>query len=385
MELDTFSFTTAGTIHFGWGLRKTLSRHVLAFGRHALLLYSKSVGEIDKIIAGLEQNNIILMKEALTGEPTDEKLMLLATTYREAEIDVIIGIGGGSVLDSGKALSALLTNPGELLDYLEVVGKGLLLQKKPCPFIALPTTSGTGTEVTKNAVIKVTDQNVKVSMRNLAMIPEIALIDPQLTLSVPAAITASTGMDAFVQVLEPFCSWSANRMVDLYCREGIPLAARNLPFAYHHPEDKNARTLMAWVSLLGGLSLANAKLGAVHGFAGPIGGMFDISHGVICACLLPQVFRMNFIKLMDVKNYTLLERFQQIAAWILNEDDPTVNNAVEWFISLNEELAIPKLKQLGIREKDFDAIITKALVSSSMKGNPVLLNESDLREILMNS
>lgn len=385
MELDAFSFTTAGSIHFGWGSRKTLVRHVLSYGRHALLLHSKSVGGINEIVTEIEDNSIILDKETLTGEPTNKEIGELAEKYRQAKFDVIIAIGGGSVLDSGKALSALLTNPGELMDYLEVVGKGQPLQNKPCPLIALPTTSGTGTEVTKNAVIKVVDKKVKVSMRNPAMIPAVAIIDPELTVSVPAAVTASTGMDAFIQVLEPYCSKSANRMVDLFCREGIPLAARNLPVAYHHPQNEEARTMMAWVSLLGGLSLANAGLGAVHGFAGPIGGMFGISHGVICACLLPRVFRKNLIKLQDQDDHALLERFSQIAAWVMNEDHPDVNQAIEWFIGLNEELGIPKLKQLGIEEKDHDTIISKAFVSSSMKGNPVSLDANDLREILKNS
>lgn len=385
MDVDKFSFATADSIHFGWGSRKMLSQLVQAYGNHALMLYSKSVGVINEIIADIESNKIILDKETLTGEPTDKKIGILAEKYRQAKYDVIIAIGGGSVLDSGKALSALLTNPGELMDYLEVVGKGLPLQNTPCPFLALPTTAGTGTEVTKNAVIKVVDKKVKVSMRNPAMIPAVAILDPELTVSIPVAITASTGMDAFVQVLEPFCSRGTNRMVDLFCREGIPLAAHNLPVAYHNPGNKEARTIMAWVSLLGGLSLANAKLGAVHGFAGPIGGMFDISHGVICACLLPQVFRMNFTKLKDQNDRMLLERFSKIAAWVTKEDHPAVNKAIDWFIGLNEELKIPKLKQLGIKEKDYDAIISKALVSSSMKGNPVLLDANDLREILMNS
>lgn len=385
MELDTFSFTTAGSIHFGWGSRNTLVQHVRSYGNRALMLYSKSVGVINEIIAEIENHNIILAKEVLTGEPTDKDIEDLAEKYRNSNFDVMIAIGGGSVLDSGKALSALLTNPGELMDYLEVVGKGKPLQNKPCPLIALPTTSGTGTEVTKNAVIKVVDKKVKVSMRNPAMIPAVAIIDPELTVSVPSAVTASTGMDAFIQVLEPFCSRKANRMVDLFCREGIPLAARNLPTAYHHPENQEARTMMAWVSLLGGLSLANAGLGAVHGFAGPIGGMFDVSHGTICACLLPQVWRMNLLKLQKQDDQMLLERFSQIAAWVTDEDHSDVSQAIEWFIGLNEELGIPKLKQLGIKEKDYEAIISKALVSSSMKGNPVSLDANDLHEILSNS
>ncbi|HAF61590.1 MAG TPA: alcohol dehydrogenase [Anaerolineaceae bacterium] len=385
MVENKFSFATADTIIFGWGERHTVSQYAAKFGSHGLLLHSRSVKEIPEIVETLHRSGISVTQQVLTGEPTDEKVSTLADSYRDQQIDFIIGVGGGSVLDTGKALSALVTNHGTLLDYLEVVGRGLPLQNPPCPYIALPTTAGTGTEVTKNAVIKVTSKNVKVSMRNAAMIPDIALIDPELTVSLPPTITASTGMDAFIQVLEPYCSRNANKMVDMFCREGIPLAAKTLPIVYHNPTDEKSRTMMAWVSLLGGLSLANAKLGAVHGFAGPIGGMFDVPHGVICACLLPQVFKKNIVKVQECGDENLVKRFNQIAAWVLGEDNPSAPKAVEWFIALNEELSIPKLGQLGIKEPNFDAIIEKSLVSSSMKGNPVLLDAADLREILLNS
>ena len=385
MELDKFTFATSNKIVFGWGCRKELPIYAAPFGKRVFLLHSKSVPALDEIEHSLQQAGFSVLRQAFSGEPTDDVMRTLIPVVRQAGVDCIVGIGGGSVLDAGKALAAMLTNEGDLMDYLEVVGKGLPLRNKPCPFIAVPTTAGTGTEVTKNAVIKVIARNVKVSLRDTSMLPKIALVDPELTLSVPQAVTASTGMDAFIQVLEPYCSRGANKMVDLFCREGIPLGAKYLPMAYQEPSNQEARTNMAWVSLLGGLSLSNAKLGAIHGFAGPIGGMFDVAHGIICACLLPQVFRVNARKVDELRDPLLLARFNNIARWVSGEENTTIHQAVDWFIALNEQLKIPHLQDLGIKQKDYNSIIEKSLVSSSMKGNPVTLNRDDLLEILRNS
>ena len=385
MDINHFSFTTSSKIVFGRGARNQIPELLKPFGSHILIFYSKSVGAVQEIEDLLLLSDYSIEKIVISGEPTDELLEGILQKAREMQIDAIVGIGGGSVLDTGKAISALVTNEGCLTDYLEVVGKGYSLKKPACPYVAVPTTAGTGTEVTKNAVIKVISKNVKVSMRDAPMIPRIALIDPELTFSVPAAVTASTGMDAFIQVLEPYCSQGANRMVDLFCREGIPLVAKFLTRAFRQPEDMEAREKMAWVSLLGGLSLANAKLGAVHGFAGPIGGMFDVAHGTICACLLPQVFRMNAKKILELKDEEMIGRFQNVAEWVTGMEGTEIQNAVDWFASLNEELSIPHLKDLGIDKKDFQVIIEKSINSSSMKGNPVLLDQNDLQVILENS
>lgn len=380
-----FNFSTSARILFGWDSLKELPAIASGYGKHVLFLHSRSVREIDRIRAALVSEGCDVIEQVFSGEPTDSVLQVLLDRYRSKKIDVVIGVGGGSVLDAGKALSALLANPGDLMDYLEVVGKGMKLTQLPLPFIAIPSTAGTGTEVTKNAVIKVESQHVKVSMRDVTMIPRVALVDPALTCSVPPAVTASTGMDAFIQVIEPYCSSGANSMVDLFCREGIPMAAHALPLAYHAPHDRSAREQMAFVSLLGGLSLANAKLGAVHGFAGPVGGMFDVPHGVICACLLPQVFRMNASKVRATGDATLISRFEDIAAWVLPDGRRNIEDAVDWFRALNESLSIPRLNALGIRKTDHSLIIEKSLVSSSMKGNPVPLVGQDLRTILENS
>lgn len=385
MDSGHFSFTVPSRIIFGWGARDQLPEVLKPFGKNLLLICSKSVAQIWDIENQLTQASFSVQKITVCGEPTDIRLQEILQEIQHTPVDAILGVGGGSVLDTGKAISALITNGGCLNDYLEVVGRGQALQKTACPYVAVPSTAGTGTEVTKNAVIKVISQNVKVSMRDILMIPRIALIDPELTVSLPSSVTAATGMDALIQVLEPYCSQGANKMVDLFCREGIPLAAKNLPIAFHDPRNRDAREAMAWVSLLGGLSLANAKLGAVHGFAGPIGGMFDVAHGTICACLLPQVFRMNAKKVQEMNDQEMHRRFLDIARWVTGMEEARIENAVGWFIGLNEMLAIPRLKDLGILAKDFSAIIEKSLNSSSMKGNPVRLEPDDLKIILENS
>jgi alcohol dehydrogenase class IV len=206
-------------------------------------------------------------------------------------VDVVVGLGGGSVVDAAKAIAALARNPLKTLDYLEVIGRGQALSEASAPFVAVPTTSGTGAEVTKNAVLESQQHGVKVSLRHDSMLPRVALVDPTLTVSVPANVTAATGLDALTQVIEPYLSKNNNPLVDGIALAGIRHARDGLRRAYHHPDDLLAREQMSLASLFGGLCLANAKLGAVHGLAGPLGGMTSGAHGALCARLLPVVLR----------------------------------------------------------------------------------------------
>src|SRR5208282_5705063 len=201
--------------------------------------------------------------------------------------------GGGSAIDAAKAIAAMLTNKGELLDYVEIIGRGKPLTQPSAPFIAVPTTAGTGSEVTRNAVLASPEHRVKVSLRSPLMLPRVAVVDPELTYALPPAITASTGLDALTQLIEPFVCARANPMVDALCIEGIRRAARSLREVVHQNPGKSAREDMALASLFGGIALANAGLGAVHGFAGPMGGMFAAPHGALCAALLPGVMAAN--------------------------------------------------------------------------------------------
>jgi alcohol dehydrogenase class IV len=296
---------------------------------------------------------------------------------------MIMGLGGGSVLDTGKAIAALVTNPGDVFDYLEVIGKGQPLVNPPLPYIAIPTTAGTGSEVTRNAVIESPEQNVKVSLRSPWMLPRVALVDPELTYHLPPEITASAGLDALTQLIEPFVSVKANPMTDAICRAGIYYAARSLRRAYENGADKQAREGMSLASLLGGLALANAALGAVHGFAGPLGGMLHAPHGALCARLLPLVMETN-IRALETRQpeHPALGRYGEIASLLTGDKEATTQEGVKWTGELVNTLKIPGLSTYGMSEKDFPEAVDKTMKANSFKGNPIALNEKELRAIL---
>ncbi|MHC5076757.1 MAG: iron-containing alcohol dehydrogenase, partial [Planctomycetota bacterium] len=274
-------------------------------------------------------------------------------------------------------------NEGELEDYLEVIGRGQKIQNRTAPYVAIPTTAGTGAEVTRNAVIKVPDKKVKVSMRSPLMLPEVALVDSELTYSMPPEVTASTGLDALTQLMEVYVSNKANPLTDGICREGLIRAGRSLQKAYEDGSNREAREDMAMASLFGGLALANAKLGAVHGFAGPLGGEIEAPHGVICARLLPFVLEANVKALQSRgENSVLLVRFDEIAEFLVGKTGTKAEDTVKWIQELCKVLNVPGLRECGLQEEDIGRIAEKAKGASSMKGNPIKLTDEDLVWIL---
>jgi alcohol dehydrogenase class IV len=319
----------------------------------------------------------------VTGEPTIDMAQAATTLARHAAAHVVLAIGGGSVLDTGKVVAALLTNEGDLSDYLEVVCKGRPLQNPAAPCIAVPTTAGTGAEVTYNAVLGVPDQRVKVSIRSPLMLPRWAIVDPLLTHSMPPALTASTGLDALTQLIEAFVSNKANPLTDGVCREGLQRAGRSLQRAFEDGSDANAREDMSLASLFSGMALANAKLGAVHGFAGPLGGMTNAPHGVICGKLLPHVMKANVQALQNrVPDSPTLARFDEVARILTGRSTAGASDAVVWIRELCTTLGLPGLRRYGLSENDFPAVAAKAKNASSMKGNPIELSDEDLINIL---
>jgi alcohol dehydrogenase class IV len=290
------------------------------------------------------------------------------------------------VIDAGKAIAALASNAGDVLDYLEVVGKGQALTKPPFPMIAVPTTAGTGSEVTRNAVLGSAEHGVKASMRSPMMLPRVAIVDPQLTLGLPPAITASTGMDALTQLIEPYVCTKANPLTDAYCLDGLRAVKRSLPRAFANGADSAARAGMSYASLLGGLALANAGLGVVHGFAAPIGGMFDAPHGAICAAILPHGMAANIRALCahDPESEALA-RYREIARVLTDDREATPEDGLLWVAQLVESLRIPRLAAYGIRDSHVADIAEKAARASSMKANPVVLTQGELIWILEQS
>jgi len=288
-----FEFATATRILFGAGTVREVAPRAATLGRRCLVVVGSTVERCALLLEELSAHGVETVTFNVPGEPTIEMVLAGVQRARQNGCDVVIGLGGGSVLDTGKAIAALLTNGGELLDYLEVIGRGRPLTEASAPYIAIPTTAGTGAEVTRNAVLGSPEHCIKVSLRSPLMLPRLAVVDPELTHSLPPAVTASTGLDALTQLMEPYVSNSANPLTDAVCRDGMQRVARSLRRAYHDGRDAAAREEMALASLFGGLALANARLGAVHGLASPLGGLVSAPHGAICARLLPYVMQVN--------------------------------------------------------------------------------------------
>lgn len=374
-----FEFATATQIVFGPGTLKEIGPLAKALGRRAVVVTGGNPARAERLLALLREAGLGVATFSVAGEPEITTVESGVARARGEQCDCVIAFGGGSVMDAGKAIAAMLANEGELLDYLEVIGRGKALAKPSAPFVAIPTTAGTGSEVTRNAVLGSPAHKVKVSLRSPHMLARLALIDPELTYELPPAITASTGLDALTQLIEPYVSCRANPLTDGLCREGITRAARSLRAAFADGQNQAAREDMAVASLFGGFALANAGLGAVHGFAGPIGGMFPAPHGAVCAALLPQVMAANLRANWARGSSTGLQgRYQAIGRWLTGRVTATADSGVAWIEELVRDLQIPKLRAYGIRESDVPEIAAKAANASSMKANPIALTAEEL-------
>lgn len=373
-----FEFATATRIVFGEGTAATLPELVRSFGARPLVVTGASPERVAPLISALSAQTF-----AVPGEPTVDLVREGARLARSAGCDVVVSIGGGSAIDAGKAIAIIATNGGEPLEFLEVVGKGRTLTNHPLPYIAVPTTAGTGSEVTRNAVLASSEHGLKASLRSPLMQARVALVDPELTYALPPAITAYTGLDALTQLIEPYVSARANPLVDAICAEGLPRIARALRRAYHDGADRDARHDMSLASLFGGLALSNAGLGVVHGFAAPLGGSFHAPHGALCAALLPYGTAANVAALRArAPQYPALERYTAIARLLTGRSDATADDGIEWVRALCVEINIPPLSKWGITEGDLPGIAEKATHASSMKANPLPLTSEELLAVL---
>ncbi len=380
-----FEFATASRIIFGNHVSEKLPELLAGMGKRVLLVTGKNTARHQPIIDLLTEADFKLTIFNISSEPTIDIVDKGVNTAREKQSQIVVGIGGGSVIDGAKAIAAMVPNPGDLLDYLEVIGRGKTLSVPPLPFIAIPTTSGTGAEVTRNAVIKSAQHNVKVSLRSNLMYPDVALVDPVLTVSLPKEITATTGTDALTHLLETFVSNQANPFIDMYCREGMKRISRSLVKAFNEGTDLEAREDMSMASMLGGMALANVKLGAVHGFAGPMGGMFPVPHGAVCACLLPAVMEMNIQVLSMEKIKDRLFKFHKVAKILTGSEKAMAADGILWVKELVRALKIPSLSEFGVAQNHFPELVEKAKKASSMKGNPVVLSTEQLTTVLEKS
>jgi len=378
-----FEFATAARIIFGAGRLGEIGDIARALGRHALVVTGRTPERAGDLLALLREKKLEVGVFPVAGEPEVDTVRRGTALARDEGCDCVIGFGGGAALDAAKAIAILLTNDGDVADYVEIVGRGKALIVPPVPLVAIPTTAGTGSEVTANSVLASPEHRVKVSLRSPMMLPRLALVDPELTYGLPPAVTAATGLDALAQLIEPFVSKRANPLTDGLCREGMSRAARSLRAAVAAGYDARAREDMALAGLFGGMALANAGLGAVHGLAGPLGGMIRAPHGALCAALLPRVVEANLRALRAREPGSgALPRYREVARLLTDNPEAEAEDAVGWLDRLITDLDIPRLRDHGLTPEQIPELVRKAARASSMKPNPVELTSEELAAIV---
>lgn len=375
MTLSSFQFALPGRVIFGRNEARQAPALIRAFGGRGVLVHGADPARAEWLIRALREARADVLTVACTAEPTLPMLEAALDELRGSGAEWVVALGGGAALDMGKALAALIPAPGGIMDHLEVVGLGLPLKAAPLPFVALPTTAGTGAEATRNAVIGLPEHGRKVSIRDERMLPRIAIVDPALTDHCPRGVTLASGLDALAQVIEPYVSVKATPFTDALVRPVIAPGLRAL-MRLMQAEDAGARDRMAWTSLCGGIALANGGLGAVHGLAGVIGGVTPAAHGAICGVLLGPVLAMNRAHAPDP------ERLHEVCALIGAELACDAADAPQALADWARGCGLPGLIAQGLDPGQHATVAQASLASSSMRGNPFAPDPAQLREIL---
>jgi alcohol dehydrogenase class IV len=379
-----FEFASAGRVLFGCGVRAELPAMARAFGRRPLVVTGRNYRRAATVLEMLSAAGLQPVRYAVGQEPEVATVRQGLGLARQEQCDFVIGFGGGSALDTAKAIAGLLPQSGEIEEHLEVVGPGRPLPRPGVPWVAVPTTAGTGAEVTRNAVLAVPEQRVKVSFRSPFLVARVALVDPELTMDCPPEVTAAAGLDALTQLLEAWVSPRATFLTDALCAEGLPRVARSLQRAWADGRDVAAREDMALAALLSGWALSNAGLGAVHGFAGPVGGLLPIPHGVVCGALLVPVTERNVRALRErAPDHPALQRYARAAQWLTGRARAQPEDGVAWLRELTRALQIPRLSQFGFTAELVPEVVHRAARANSMKTNPIALTPDELTGALM--
>ncbi len=386
--IESFQFSSLPEIIFGKGKRNELPGKAKSIGKRVLLLTGSSsihnTGHGDEIISGLRSEELEVHHEVIAHEPSTGIIDRLVDRYRGESVDVVVAVGGGSVMDAGKAVSAMIPVEGSIRDYLEGIGDRKHTGDK-IHFIAMPTTSGTGSEMTKNAVIsEVGEKGFKKSLRHDNLIPELAIIDPEMMLSCPARLTATAGMDAFTQLLESYVSNQSNTMTDALALQGLKQIKRHLLRAFLEGENNlEARSGMALAAMFSGITLAHAGLGLVHGFAAPLGGVHDIPHGVVCGSLMAPVFALTIDQLMTQPEHPSLQKLiivsKVFADFKYKQEMEYLQAFKEKLIHITTLLELPRLSEFGVSA----ASVPKVVEHTSHKQHPVTFTREQLSEILL--
>ena len=382
-------FASAQRIVFGRGSLEQVGEIAAGLGKKALLVagaHLSATGELARVEYQVAKKGLAFERFMVHGEPEVSLVDEAAGRARLLACDLVVAVGGGSVLDVGKAAAGLAVNGGSVRDYLEGVGTGRALKQRGLPFLAVPTTAGTGSEVTRNAVVASREEGFKKSIRSPLLLATAAIVDPALTDSCPPAQTAASGLDALTQLIEPYVSTRANPATDALALEGIRRARVALPRAFANGADAQARDDLALASVLGGLCLANAGLGAVHGIAAALGARFEVPHGLACACVLAATVEAN-IHALERRGPTgaALARFARLGEVLTDRTFGSTGEAraacVKFLQELCERLGIPKLSRFKVVAAHVPSLAGESR-GSSMQSNPVVLEDAEIREIL---
>lgn len=376
-----FQFMTATRIIFGEAALQQSLSVIHQYGQRVLLVSGKSPQRARQVLDYLEQQKIRYQHVSVWAEPNITMVEECAANGRRFKPDVVVAIGGGSVIDMGKALAAIIPNQGNVYDYVEVVGRNVPLKTHPLAFIAIPTTASTGAEVTRNAVLRSGQDKVKVSLRNPDMLADVAIVDPTLTYGTDCVTSGRGAMDAFVHLMEAFVCGEPNPLTDMICEQGLRCLSRSVVAACLH-DDKPARSDLSFAAMLGGMAITNAKLGAAHGLASALGGKIEAPHSVITARLAPYVMQENIHAAQLARREEVLERYRRLARLLTGRRNAGMDDSILWVKMMLDRLGIPPLARYGVCDTPFEQVAQDALKSHAIKGNPIPLTYERLIYIL---
>ena len=384
-----FQLTVPADVRFGAGRVSEVPEALAGLGASRVLVVTgRTASRADAIRAALSEVDISSVVFAVAAEPSIGRVRAAVALLAESGCDAVLGFGGGSALDVAKAAAVLGISGNDPLDHLEVIGAGRPIDAPGLPCVAVPTTAGTGSEVTRNSVLS--GGGVKASLRSPLLLPKVAVVDPDLLVGVPQLTIATSGMDALSQLIEPLLSRRANPFTDALARDGIRRSARSLRRAYEEGMgDPEVREDLALASLFSGMCLANSGLGAVHGLAAAAGARLSAPHGAVCAAVLAAAVEVNLRALRErAPEHPALPRVTEIATLLTGRPDATPEDAIAWLDQLTAALSIPGLASYGLDQaqtEEIDAVVAAAQRASSMKGNPIELSDEEVREIVTRS
>jgi alcohol dehydrogenase class IV len=381
-----FDLAVPADVRFGAGRVSEVPEAFAGLGAsRVLVITGRTTSRADAIRAALTEADIASVVFGVATEPSIERARAAIELISETGCDAVLGFGGGSALDVAKAAAVLATSGTDPVEHLEVIGAGRPIERPGLPCIAVPTTAGTGSEVTRNSVLS--GGGVKASLRSPLMLPKVAVVDPDLLVGVPPPTIAASGMDALSQLIEPLLSARANPFTDALARDGIRRSARSLRRAYQEGmEDPDVREDLALASLFGGMCLANSGLGAVHGIAAAAGARLSAPHGAVCAAVLAAAMEVNLQALREkAPDHPALLRMAEIAGLLTGQPDANPDDAIAWLQELTAALSIPGLASYRLAEDEIPAVVSAAQKASSMRGNPIELSDEEVSEIVTRS